>query len=102
MIEKLKDSLHKGKVSFSFKKADGTLRQAVGTLHPSLLPLRNEGETSTRVQPPHLQVYYDLGSGGFRSFRIDSLVSVGDLELISDTPVSGIPAPELPTNLKTT
>lgn len=87
MLQKLQDALHSGKVRFSFKKVDGSVRQAYGSLHPSLLPARGESSSSRPVNPG-VMVYYDLDSGGFRSFKKDSLLHVEDVELIESLKVA--------------
>lgn len=87
MLQKLQDALHSGKVRFSFTKVDGSVRQAYGSLHPSLLPDRGE-TTSSRPVNPGVMVYYDLDSGGFRSFKKDSLLHVDDVELIESSKVA--------------
>lgn len=81
MLERIQKALQEGKVHFSFKKVDGTVRNAYGTLHPSLLPVRDsvEGSTSRPVNPG-VQVYYDLDAGSFRSFKKENLVSVDVVE----------------------
>lgn len=81
MLQDLQDALYKGRVRFSFKKVDGTVRSAYGTLHPSLLPVRDsiEGQ-SLRPVNPGVQVYYDLDAGSFRSFRKENLLSIDVVE----------------------
>lgn len=59
-------------VHFTFRKVDGTIREAVGTLVESLLPaLKGTGRKASQ----NVQVYFDLDRKAFRSFKKDSLIS---------------------------
>lgn len=55
--------LYKGVVKFKYQKLDGTIREAIGTLNPSLvgseISPNREGE----------QVYFDLEKNDFRCFK---------------------------------
>lgn len=96
MLEKVQDALKQGKVRFSFKKVDGSVRSAYGTLHPSLLPVRDSAEgSSTRPPNPGVQVYYDLDAGSFRSFKKENLVSVDVVE-----PYEVVPGVEAETSVQ--
>lgn len=90
MLAKLQDSLQKGKVRFQFRKVDGSVRDAYGTLHKSMLPPPVEGGSSRPPQPT-LQVYWDIEASAFRSFKKENLLSVGALEVIGSTPADGVP-----------
>jgi hypothetical protein len=103
MLDKLQDSLKKGRVRFSFRKVDGSVREAYGTLHPSLLPPPSE-ISGSRPPQPQVQVYFDIDAASFRSFKKENLLSIGDAEVIN-SPIEGLPtSPEnnptagLPTN----
>ena len=73
-VIKLKLSLRtQSIVSFSFKKANGTVREAKGTLLPDLIAKHVKGGSNRKKNP--LQVkYYDLDKGAFRSFNILRLI----------------------------
>ena len=70
-IAVLKYKMRRGIVTFSFKKADGTIREARGTLRRSLLPPTK----GTGIKPsPLVFVYYDVEKCGWRSFRRENLL----------------------------
>ncbi|WP_130892518.1 SH3 beta-barrel fold-containing protein [Paraprevotella xylaniphila] len=68
---KLRALLHKKIVEFYFKKTDGTLRQAFGTLKEGLI-----GETKGTGRKPNenLQVYWDTEKEEYRCFKKCNLV----------------------------
>lgn len=73
---KLKERLGSGVVAFTFVKVDGTIRKAVGTLCPELMP-KGAVESSRNSNPhPRTQIYYDLEAEGFRRFRKANLLSI--------------------------
>lgn len=60
-----------GVVSFAYEKTDGTLRRAKGTLRDVSALVKGTGkETPATVR------YYDVESAGFRSFRIENLITI--------------------------
>lgn len=60
-----------GVVSFAYEKTDGTLRRAKGTLRDVVALVKGTGkETPSTVR------YYDLEAAGFRSFRIENLITI--------------------------
>ncbi len=60
-----------GVVSFAYEKTDGTLRRAKGTLRDVAALIKGTGkETPSTVR------YYDLEAVGFRSFRIENLITI--------------------------
>lgn len=62
-------------VKFHFQKVDGvTLREAYGTLQPSMLPPSKGGD---RRPNDTLQVYYDTEKQDYRCFKKANLVSIG-------------------------
>lgn len=77
------ENLKKGKVSFSFRKKDGTNREAVGTLHPKYLPSQNLSQEELdkqtakaaqfRIDNPFVVRYWDLGVSGFRTVDVLTL-----------------------------
>lgn len=67
---KLKAKMQKGIVKFYFKKVDGTIREAYGTLKESLLP---ETTGSNRKHNPTVQTYYDTERQEWRCFKIANL-----------------------------
>lgn len=60
-------------VRFSFRKNDGTIRKAVGTLMKSMTPQTQGGGRPT---PEHLQLYFDVEKQSWRSFKKDQLIEI--------------------------
>lgn len=70
--EMMKKLLRKHIVYFSFRKKDGSLRKAIGTLISSYLPALRGGSP----KPEHQMVYYDLEKEHWRSFRSYSFIKI--------------------------
>lgn len=69
----LKYKMRRGIVTFTYKKADGTIREARGTLRRSLLPPTK----GTGIKPsPLVFVYYDVDKCGWRSFKRENLLTI--------------------------
>ena len=67
LVVKLKEKMQKeGKVSFAYRKTDGSIRYAHGTLLPS------SGSDSKYF------AYFDLDKGEERKFRIDAFLGFGE------------------------
>jgi hypothetical protein len=65
-------AMKSGVVSFSFKKVDGSIREAQGTRHAAHITVDIKG---TGVQAPYnICKYFDLEKKAFRSYRIENLV----------------------------
>ena len=73
-IEELKEKLHAGVVEFSYKKKDGSIRTAKGTLNSDFIPEEHVPKNAGYEAPAGVQRYYDLNSEGWRSFLVDNLV----------------------------
>ena len=79
---KLLEALGKGIVEFSYKKQDGTTRQARGTLHrgvsESFDNYKSKGGKSPRdnSNTDGIYVYWDLDKNGFRSFHAQDLIQL--------------------------
>lgn len=75
-IEELKKKLHEGPVKFSYKKKDGSIREALGTLKLDIIPEEHhpKNNDSAGYNVVMFTRYYDLNSAGWRSFRNDSLI----------------------------
>ena len=64
--------LKQGKVRFKYKKNDGSIRTATGTLKSDIMNISDKKVASARKRrtiPNTIIVYFDLDSKGFRSFR---------------------------------
>lgn len=74
--------LRQGKVNFSFKKADGELREANGTLIQRIIPAEKQNWDSNPNPPgsnPDNVVYWDMDKNAWRSFKISKLESYSGL-----------------------
>ena len=83
-LARLKRLLKNGVVEFSYKKKDGSLRKAKGTLHPSYLPPLKGGSP----KPEHQMVYYDLDKKHWRSFRSFKFIKIIDIIPIDSSKTS--------------
>ena len=72
-IEKLKAALKVKIVEFYFKKTDGTLRQAFGTLKENLI---GEIKGTGRKPNDNLQVYWDTEKEEYRCFKKCNLIKI--------------------------
>lgn len=70
VIIKLRARMKKQIVSFKFKKVDGSIREAKGTLMANMLP-EIKG-TSNKVNHS-VMAYFDVEANAFRSFKITNL-----------------------------
>lgn len=70
---KLRTLLHKKVVEFFFKKVDGTLRQAFGTLMSERVPQA----TGLKKTADSCQVYFDTEKNEWRCFKKCNLVKIG-------------------------
>lgn len=70
-VIKLKSKMKNGEVKFQFRKVDGSIREALGTLNITI----EKGENNRSKTPNHGQIaYFDLQAGGFRSFKAENLI----------------------------
>ena len=69
-------------VEFAFKKADGTIRFASGTLMPDAIEsfVGPSTASSGKAPNPDVVVYFDVDSQAFRSFRKDRFLGILDSE----------------------
>ena len=69
---RMRRMMHHGVVTFSFRKRDGSLREAKGTLHTLLIPADDMPHGIVTPARPELArfTYYDLERKEWRSFRI--------------------------------
>ncbi len=70
---KLRNHLKTNIIEFSFTKADGSTRKAVGTLNSEYFDYQSKG-TPKRDNPVVIK-YFDIERGGFRSFRVERLTA---------------------------
>lgn len=70
-IFRLIQRMRTGVVRFTYEKADGTLRKATGTLQDVQKLVKGTG-----ADTPKTVRYFDVDARGFRSFRIENLISI--------------------------
>jgi len=70
---KLKVSMSKGIVKFYFKKIDGTIREAYGTLNSRNLPAT---EMEKRRKNDTIQVYFDTEKQSWRCYKKLNLIRI--------------------------
>ena len=72
-VFKLKAQMTKEIVKFYFRKVDGSIREAYGTLRADLMPeIKRE---DNRKKNDTLQVYFDTERQEFRSFKLANVVT---------------------------
>lgn len=79
LLIRTRGKLVEGIAHFAFVKKDGSLREAYGTLKPSLIPpvdADQEADVKKKAANESLQNYYDLEAGAYRSFSINRLVAL--------------------------
>ena len=87
VAQRFRAVLKTGPVRFRYRKTDGSIRKALGTLDPKLV---NHGEKVTikRLEdgsrkhhvPRSVFVYWDLKADGFRSFKRDNFIGFKRVE----------------------
>jgi len=74
--EQIRETARAGIISVKFTKKDGSLRSMRCSLQEKYLPpLMSDAETTTKDNPDVLAVW-DIDVNGWRSFRIDSVMSM--------------------------
>lgn len=73
-VFKLKAAMTRGIVRFYFRKVDGTIREAYGTLKAELMP-EIKGEDN-RKKNDTVQVYFDTEKQEFRCFKLANIVTL--------------------------
>ena len=87
--EKMRRELRDNIVTFKFKKRNGEIRTAHGTLHPDYLPKLKGGAP----RPEHQMVYYDLDKEGWRSFRSYSFIKILNIKPVDSKTIVPKPKP---------
>lgn len=70
---KLKAKMHAGIVRFYFRKVDGTIREAWGTLASNLV---SETKGTDRKPNPTTQAYFDTEKQEWRCYKIANLIAL--------------------------
>ena len=71
-LYRLTKRMRAGIVRFAYEKADGTLRKACGTLHDVAATVKGTGRPNDALTIR----YYDVEADGWRSFKVENLVTV--------------------------
>ena len=75
-LAKLKRLLKNGVVEFSYKKKDGSVRKAKGTLKDELLPETDRDDERKKNLSKECFYYYDLKRDDFRCFIRDNFLEI--------------------------
>lgn len=71
---KLKMRMKTEVVKFAFRKVDGTLREAVGTLMDSVVSAYERKTNGERTPNYSLQTYWDMEKQQFRCYKVSGLL----------------------------
>lgn len=85
MRKELRDNI----ITFKFRKRNGELRTAHGTLHPDYLPPLKGGSP----RPEHQMVYYDLDKNSWRSFRSYSFIKILNIKPVEGSATKPVTKP---------
>lgn len=70
-LHRLTARMRQGTVAFAYERRDGSLRKAVGTLKDV------QGLVKGTGRPDYKTVrYFDVEANGFRSFRVENLITI--------------------------
>lgn len=87
--KRMRKELHDNIITFKFKKRNGEIRTAHGTLHPDYLPKLRGGAP----RPEHQMVYYDLDKNSWRSFRSYSFIKIVNIKPVDSKTIVPKPKP---------
>ncbi len=71
-LYRLTKQMRVGIVRFAYEKVDGTLRKAIGTLQATAVLAKGTG----RPDNGRTVKYYDVEADGWRSFKVENLVTI--------------------------
>lgn len=77
-ISRLNKLLKAGVVEFSYKKKDGSVRKAKGTLKDELLPETDKDDKRKKNLSKECFYYYDLKRDDFRCFLKDNFIEINE------------------------
>lgn len=74
----LREMLKQGPVKFQYKKKDGSIREAVGTVNPGIIEEAGATPNGGVCHPKSAgySVYYDIKEEGFRCYDESQIVGV--------------------------
>ena len=80
-----RDALHHGMFYFTYRKADGSVRRARGTLSQHLIPLcdvpKDSSPASAKKRSVSTFTYYDIDRKAWRSFSVTDFIAIQDRHL---------------------
>lgn len=79
LLDELKKRMKDEVTHFSFKKKDGTIRQAYGTRDGELIgryPTPSSGKGNTRTRSAGTFPYFDIERRAWRSFKLESFLDI--------------------------
>ena len=74
-IQELKEKMRGGVVNFTYKKKDGTTREANGTTNLDLIPEDNHPK-GAYIKPVSIVNYWDVDKEAWRSFKEENFVKI--------------------------
>lgn len=91
MLEKIERGLKNGIVTFRFRKLDGSIRLAIGTLQRDILATKPIGK-SDGSSSPMVQVFWDLEKNAWRSFQKGTEIDIinfipTDVDILTPTEI---------------
>ena len=69
-LYRLTKQMHQGVVTFTYEKADGSLRKAKGTLKDVQNLIKGTGTENYKTVR-----YFDVDANGFRSFKVENFIT---------------------------
>jgi len=74
-IDSLRRKMQSGTVEFVYKKSDGTIRIAQGTLKSDKAVVKG-GQTTKSYKQFNTMPYFDIEANGWRAFKVNQLVTI--------------------------
>ena len=72
--EVIKERLASGDVHFTYRKKDGTEREAYGTRNTDIITMNDAMPSGNGKEKTGVITYYDLTSKGWRSFKTENFI----------------------------
>lgn len=72
--EAIKNRLASGDVHFTYRKKDGTEREAYGTRNTDIITINDAMPSGNGSEKAGVITYYDLNSNGWRSFKVENFI----------------------------
>ena len=74
-LKRLKNLLAQGRAIVKFTKLDGTVREMDCTLNENYIPKESNETKRVKAKNDEVLAVYDVVKAGWRSFRLDSIIS---------------------------